>query len=171
MKKDASAVWLGDLRTGDGTLRSGSGLFDNTPYAWASRFENTPGTTPEELVAAAHAACFTMALCTTLNHAGFHVVRLATQAVVSFEQQEGRWTVTRSDLEVQGRVPGIDAARFGEIAEDAKANCPISRLLRAEITLAASLDLRSDAPLGIEPDAAPDPSPDAAPDAAPGTAG
>ena len=155
MKKDASAVWLGDLRTGDGTLRSGSGLLDNTPYAWASRFENTPGTTPEELVAGAHAACFTMALCTTLNHAGFHVTRLSTHAVVSFEQQDGRWSVTRSDLEVVGRVPGIDVVRFAEIAEDAKANCPISRLLRAEISLQSSLDVREDAPLGIEPDPGP----------------
>jgi osmotically inducible protein OsmC len=154
MKKDASAVWLGDLRTGDGTLRSGSGLLDNTPYGWASRFENTPGTTPEELVAGAHAACFTMALCNLLNQAGFHVTRLSTHAVVSFEQQEGRWSVTRSDLEVLGRIAGIDAARFAGIAEDAKSNCPISRLLRAEITLKAGLDLRSDAPLGIEPDVA-----------------
>jgi len=159
MKKDASAVWLGDLRNGDGTLRSGSGLLDNTPYAWASRFENTPGTTPEELVAGAHAACFTMALCTTLNHAGFHVTRLSTHAEVSFEQQEGRWSVTRSDLEVIGRVPGIDDARFAELAGEAKDNCPISRLLRAEITLKSSIDRRGDAPLGIEPEPAPDAAP------------
>jgi osmotically inducible protein OsmC len=154
MKKDASAVWLGDLRTGDGTLRSGSGLLDNTPYTWATRFEDTPGTTPEELVAGAHAACFTMALCSTLNQAGFHVTRLATFAEVSFDQQDGRWSVTRSALNVTGRVPGIDAARFAQLAEDARSNCPISRLLRAEITLEASLDLRSDVPLGIEPEPA-----------------
>ena len=152
MKKEASAVWLGDLRTGDGTLRSGSGLLDNTPYNWATRFENTPGTTPEELVAGAHAACFTMALCTSLNHAGFHVRRLATHAEVSLEQKDGQWSVTRSALEVEGRVPGIDVARFTELAEEAKANCPISRLLRAEITLSTQLDQRIDAPLGIEPE-------------------
>lgn len=151
MKKKASAVWLGDLRTGDGALRTGSGLLDDTPYTWANRFENTPGTTPEELVAAAHAACFTMALVALLNKEGLHVLRLATGCEVSLEQVAGQWSVTRSRLELEGRVPGVDAARFAALAEEAKATCPISRLLRAEVTLTATLDERAEAPLGIEP--------------------
>lgn len=152
MKKKASAVWIGDLRTGDGALRSGSGLLEDTPYTWANRFENTPGTTPEELVAAAHAACFTMALVARLNQEGFHVWRITGSCTVALEQREGTWDVTRSDLEVEGRIPGIDAARFTALATETKDTCPISRLLKAPIGLAVTLDERSERPPGMEPD-------------------
>jgi osmotically inducible protein OsmC len=142
MKRSASAVWFGDLRTGDGTLMSHSGALDHTPYTFATRFENSPGTNPEELLAGAHAACFTMAVAAGLTKAGFTPERLSTQAVVSLEQVEGVWTITTSHLEMRAKVADLDAERFAAIAADAKANCPVSRVLRAEITLDAQLDLR-----------------------------
>lgn len=142
MERSASALWLGDLRTGDGTLMSHSGLLDHTPYTWANRFENSPGTNPEELLAGAHAACFTMAVCAALNKAGFASTRLSTQAVVSFEQVAGAWTITRSHLELRAAVADITAEQFAGLALEAKSNCPVSRVLRAEITLDAQLDTR-----------------------------
>jgi osmotically inducible protein OsmC len=142
MERSASAVWFGDLRTGDGTLMSHSGLLDHAPYTWANRFENSPGTNPEELLAGAHAACYTMAVCGALNKAGLVATRLSTQAVVSFEQAAGSWTITRSHLEMRATVAGISAAQFAELALEAKNNCPVSRVLRAEITLDAQLDGR-----------------------------
>jgi osmotically inducible protein OsmC len=142
MKRSASALWLGDLRTGDGTLMSHSGLLDHTPYTWANRFENSPGTNPEEMLAGAHAACYTMAVCAALNRAGFRSSRLSTQAVVSFEEVEGIWTITRSHLELRAVVPTVSAEQFAAIANEAKANCPVSRVLRAEITLDAQIDGR-----------------------------
>jgi osmotically inducible protein OsmC len=142
MQRSASAAWFGELRTGDGVLMSHSGALDQTPYTFATRFENSPGTNPEELLAAAHAACYTMATAAALAKAGFRPQRLSTQAVVSFEQVEGAWTITTSHLEIRGTVPDIDAARFVEIATDAKGSCPVSRVLRATITLDAQLDSR-----------------------------
>jgi osmotically inducible protein OsmC len=142
MKRSASALWLGDLRTGDGTLMSHSGLLDHAPYTWANRFENSPGTNPEELLAGAHAACYTMAVCAALNKAGFVATRISTQAVVSFEQVEGVWTITRSHLELRAAVPDIGAQQFAELTLDAKNSCPVSRVLRAQITLDAQLDTR-----------------------------
>jgi osmotically inducible protein OsmC len=115
-------------------------VLKETPYSFGTRFENGAGTNPEELIAAAHAGCFTMALSAALGRAGHVPKRLATQAAVSLEQVDGNWTIGKVHLENEAWVPGISAERFQEIAADAKANCPVSRLLRAEITLHAKLE-------------------------------
>src|ERR1700691_931066 len=128
MNRTASAVWNGDLKTGKGALSAPGGVLNNSPYSFTSRFENGSGTNPEELIAAAHAGCFTMALSAFLGRAGFTPTELSTQATLSLEQVSGNWTITTIQLDVVGRVPGIDAAKFEEIAKDAKANCPVSRV-------------------------------------------
>jgi osmotically inducible protein OsmC len=140
MKRTASAIWSGDLKSGHGALATHSGVLKETPYGFASRFETAPGTNPEELIAAAHAGCFTMALSATLGRSGFTPKRLATQATVSLEQVGGNWTITSVHLQTEAWIPGIDNTKFQQIAADAKANCPVSRLLRAEITLSAKLE-------------------------------
>jgi osmotically inducible protein OsmC len=140
MKRTASAIWSGDLKTGHGALATHSGVLKDTPYSFASRFESAAATNPEELIAAAHAGCFTMALSASLGRAGHVPKRLATQATVSLEQVTGNWTITQVHLENEAWVPGISAEEFQQIATDAKANCPVSRLLRAEITLHAKLE-------------------------------
>jgi osmotically inducible protein OsmC len=139
MKRNASAVWTGDLKTGKGTISAPGGVLNNTPYSFTSRFENGPGTNPEELIAAAHAGCFTMALSAFLGAAGFTPKELSTRATLSFDQVAGDWTITTIHLDLTGRVPGIDAAKFEEIAKTAKAKCPVSRVLKAEITLSLQL--------------------------------
>ncbi|HEX4051046.1 MAG TPA: OsmC family protein [Steroidobacteraceae bacterium] len=140
MKRTASAIWSGDLKSGHGALATHSGVLKETPYGFASRFESSPGTNPEELIAAAHAGCFTMALSAALGRSGFTPKRLATQASVSLEQVAGNWTITSVHLQTEAWIPGIDEAKFQQIAADAKANCPVSRLLRAEISLSAKLE-------------------------------
>jgi lipoyl-dependent peroxiredoxin len=140
MKRTASAVWNGDLKQGKGTLSTQGGVLHNTPYSFAARFEQGAGTNPEELIAAAHAGCFTMQLSAFLANAGFPADELTTKATLTFEQVESTWTITSIHLDLAGRVPGIDAAKFQETANDAKAKCPVSRLLKAEITLAAKLE-------------------------------
>jgi lipoyl-dependent peroxiredoxin len=140
MKRTASATWLGDLKAGKGTLGTQSGVLKETPYSFTTRFESTPGTNPEELIAAAHAGCFTMALSAFLGKGGFTPQKLSTQAALTLEQVEGNWTVTAIHLDLTARVPGIDQAKFKEIAADAKTNCPISRLLNTKITLDAKLE-------------------------------
>ena len=140
MKRSASAVWNGDLKSGKGTLSAPGGALNNTPYSFTSRFENGLGTNPEELIAAAHAGCFTMALSAFLGKAGFTPQELTTKATLTMDQVAGKWTITAIHLELTGRVPGIDAAKFEEIARDAKANCPVSRVLKADITLAAQVN-------------------------------
>lgn len=140
MKRSASAIWHGDLKSGSGALATHSGVLKETPYSFTSRFESAPQTNPEELIAAAHAGCFTMALTAALGQAGFTPKRLATQATVSLEQVAGAWTINTVHLETEAWVPGIAAAQFAEIAAGAKANCPVSRLLRAEISLHAKLE-------------------------------
>lgn len=139
MKRTASAVWNGDLKSGKGTLSAPGGVLNKTPYSFTTRFENTPGTNPEELIAAAHAGCFTMAFSAFLGAAGFTPQELSTEATLTFDQVDGNWTITTIHLDSTGRVPGIDAAKFKEIAENAKANCPVSRVLKADITLAQNL--------------------------------
>lgn len=140
MKRSATAVWNGSLKEGKGTLTAPGGALNNTQYAFSSRFENGPGTNPEELIAAAHSGCFAMALSAELGNAGFKPERLEATANVSLDKVEPKgWTVTTSHLVLNAKVPGIDAAKFKEIAEKAKANCPISRLLNATITLEAKL--------------------------------
>ena len=143
MKQTASAIWHGDLKQGSGALATHSGVLKDTPYSFRQRFEGAPGTNPEELIAAAHAGCFTMALSAALGKAGVVPKRLATQATVSLEQVAGNWTITTVHLETEAWVPGIDDERFQAIAADAKANCPVSRLLKAEISLHAKLEAQA----------------------------
>jgi osmotically inducible protein OsmC len=139
MKRTASAVWNGDLKQGKGTLSAPCGALNNTPYSFASRFENGVGTNPEELIAAAHAGCFTMALSAFLGKGGFTPQELSTKAALTMDQVAGNWTITAIHLDLTGKVPGIDAAKFEEIAKEAKANCPVSRVLKADITLSVQL--------------------------------
>src|SRR6202048_3508891 len=115
MKRTASAVWNGDLKQGKGTLSTPSGVLKETPYSFSTRFENGIGTNPEELIAAAHAGCFTMALSAALGRAGFTPEKLATNATVTLEQVSGNWTISTVDLQLTGRVPGIDGKKFDEI--------------------------------------------------------
>src|SRR5690242_11649875 len=136
MKSNASAVWEGGLKDGRGTITSGNGAFSSTPYNFAKRFEGAagPGTTPEELIAAAHASCFAMASSGELGKAGFTPTKLEVSAVVTLEPKDGKPTVTSSALTMRARVPGIDNAKFQELVAGAKAGCPISRLLNTNIT-------------------------------------
>jgi osmotically inducible protein OsmC len=140
MKQTASAIWHGDLKQGSGALATHSGVLKDTPYSFRTRFEGSPGTNPEELIAAAHAGCFTMALSAALGRAGFTPKRLATQAAVTLEQVSGNWTISKVDLDTEAWIPEITPEKFQEIAADAKANCPVSRVLRAEISLKAKLE-------------------------------
>ena len=140
MKSTASAIWEGGLKDGSGRLSAASGIFSETPYTFARRFEGTgTGTTPEELIAAAHSSCFAMALSADLGKAGFNPQRLSVRATVTFEPVDGKPTVSSSALELEATVPGIDEAKFQEVAAGAKVNCPISRLLNTNITLVAKL--------------------------------
>lgn len=140
MKRTASARWQGDLKTGKGRISSQSGILKDTVYGFGSRFEEGPGTNPEELIAAAHAGCFTMALSAALGQAGFTAENLATDAALSLEQVAGAWTITQVHLKLAAKVPGLSEAQFQEIAAGAKANCPVSRVLKADISLEAILE-------------------------------
>ncbi len=141
MIRKASAVWNGTLKDGKGTVTTESGVLSQTPYSFRSRFETGTGTNPEELIAAAHAGCFTMALSAQLSGAGLTPESLATSAALTLEKLDAGWTVTKIHLEVNARVPGVNNETFQKVAADAKANCPISRLLKAEITLKATLNV------------------------------
>jgi osmotically inducible protein OsmC len=138
--RTASARWQGDLASGSGTLRTGKGGLQGN-YSFASRFEEGEGTNPEELIGAAHAACFSMALSKQLADAGATGVSVETTAKVHFDKTDAGMTVTRIDLETVGQAPGLDEAQFTKLAETAKENCPISRLLSpgAQISLTARL--------------------------------
>jgi osmotically inducible protein OsmC len=140
MIRKASAVWNGDGRNGTGKLTSGSGVLSSTTYGFKSRFEDGPGTNPEELIAAAHAGCFSMALAFGLQAAGFTPDEIRTEAAVTIEPEGQGFKITRSALTLRARVPGLDAARFRELAGDAEKNCPVSKVLNAEITLDAQLE-------------------------------
>ena len=135
-----SARYEGLGKDGKGSLSTGSGALKDQPYGFTTRFEGAPGTNPEELIAAAHASCFTMALSFALARAGHADGTLDTDATVTLEKEGDGFTVTRSDLVLKARVPGIDSAEFDRIAQEAKAGCPISKLLNAEITLDATLE-------------------------------
>lgn len=139
MKRTGSAVWQGDLKSGKGTVSTASGILKEIQYSFSTRFENGAGTNPEELIAAAHAGCFAMALSAALGGAGFTPERLAAQATVSLDQVQGGWAITTVDLQLDAKVPGIDRAKFDEIAADAKQNCPVSKVLNATINLQANL--------------------------------
>ncbi len=139
-KRTATAVWNGSLKEGKGTLTAPGGVLKNTPYAFNNRFDQAPGTNPEELIAAAHSGCFAMALSGQLGAAGFTAESLEATATVALENVEGKgWTVTTSHLVLKAKIPGIDAAKFNELAGKAKSGCPISKLLNATITLDATL--------------------------------
>lgn len=142
MKSKAKAVWTGGLKDGKGVLDATTGAFTQLPYDFAKRFESAdgPGTTPEELIAAAHAGCFSMALSGELGKAGFPPTRITTTATVTLEPVDGKPTVSASHLETSVVAPGLDAAKFAEIAAGAKAGCPISRLLNTNISLDAKLE-------------------------------
>ena len=140
MIRKASAVWNGDLKGGNGTMTAPSGVMKDAVYTFDTRFEAKFGTNPEELIAAAHAGCFSMALSAELDKAGMTPARVETTAAVTLEPVDGKPTVSRSHLTVKARVPGADRARFLEVANAAKAGCPISRLLKAEITMEATLE-------------------------------
>jgi osmotically inducible protein OsmC len=137
--RTATARYQGFGKDGKGQLDSPSGVLDATPYSYNTRFGDEKGTNPEELIAAAHAGCFTMALSFALARAGFSEGSLETTAAVKLEQQGDGFAVTRSDLTLKAEVPGISPDQFDELAAGAKANCPISKLLKAEITLSHTL--------------------------------
>jgi len=141
MDRTASAVWHGGLKDGKGTISTQSGVLKDTQYSFSTRFEDGIGTNPEELIAAAHAGCFTMALSGQLTTAGFVPDSLETTATVTLEKTDAGPTVTKIHLTTKAKVPNIDKAKFDELAGNAKAGCPISRLLKAaEITLDATLE-------------------------------
>jgi len=139
MIRKASAVWNGNLKDGKGTVSAESGVLAQTPYSFRSRFETGTGTNPEELLAAAHAGCFTMALSAQLTGAGLTPESLSTSAALTLEKLDAGWTISKVHLEVTARVPGVNNESFQKAAADAKANCPVSRLFKAEITLKATL--------------------------------
>jgi osmotically inducible protein OsmC len=138
-KRSASAVWKGGLQDGNGTVSTESRTLSNAPYTFKMRFENEKGTNPEELVAAAHAACFSMALSAGMGREGLKPESIETTATVTFEKVNDAWTVTSSHLQTSVKSPGTDPAKFQQVADGAKANCPISRLLNTKISLDAKL--------------------------------
>jgi lipoyl-dependent peroxiredoxin len=139
MKRTATAHWAGGLKDGQGSLTAPSGVLSNTQYSFSTRFEDGIGTNPEELIAAAHAGCFTMALSAELGKAGFTPDSLDTVASLTMEKTDAGMTITTIHLAVTGKVPGASAEKFVEIATGAKKGCPVSRVLNANITLDATL--------------------------------
>lgn len=139
MIRKAKAVWHGTGRAGNGTLTTDSGVLASTPYSFRTRFENEKGTNPEELIAAAHAGCFTMALAFQLQGAGFTPTELSTEAAVSLEPEGQGFRIKGSALTLRAAVPNLDEATFNRLAGDAEKNCPVSKVLNAAITLDAKL--------------------------------
>lgn len=140
MKRTGSAIWQGDLKTGKGTVSTESEVLSQTQYSFSTRFESGKGTNPEELVAAAHAGCFSMALSAQLGEAGLTAEKLETTATVTFDKTEAGWTVTNIALNVKGKVPKADEAAWTKATQAAKTGCPISRLLNTTITMDAKLE-------------------------------
>lgn len=140
MERTASAVWNGSLKDGKGTISTQSKILDSAPYSFVTRFENAKGTNPEELIAAAHAGCFTMALSAQLGTIHAVPESLETTATVTLENLSGAWTISKIHLDVTAKVPGLSETAFDAAAASAKANCPVSRLLKADITLTAKLE-------------------------------
>src|ERR1700689_1548838 len=139
MNRKASAVWKGSLKEGKGTISTESGVLANTPYSFTTRFENGKGTNPEELIAAAHAGCFTMALAAQLGTANITPDRLETSAAVTMEKLDAGWTIPKIHFNATEKIPNPDQAAFDKAAQNAKEGCPVSRLLKAEITMSANL--------------------------------
>ena len=139
MIRKAKAIWQGTGKEGTGALSTDSGILSSTPYSFKTRFESEPGTNPEELIAAAHAGCFTMALAFQLQGAGFTPTELTTEAAVSLVPDGAGFKIDKSHLTLRASIPGIDQAKFEELAGAAEKGCPVSRVLNAEITLDAAL--------------------------------
>ena len=140
MNRKASAIWQGGLKDGKGTISTESAVLSQTQYSFGTRFENGKGTNPEELVAAAHAGCFSMALSAELGKSGITPVSIETAATVTLEKMDAGWTVSKVHLDVKAKIPGADSATFSAAAQTTKANCPISKLLNATITMQAALE-------------------------------
>lgn len=140
MKRTGSAVWQGGLKDGKGTVSTESGVLSGAQYSFGTRFEDGAGTNPEELLAAAHAGCFSMALSKQLEDAGMKAEEINTTAAVRLEKTEAGFTITKVHLDVKARIPGGDSAAFETAANNAKAGCPVSRLFNAEITMDARLE-------------------------------
>lgn len=140
MKRKGSAVWNGNLKEGKGTVSTGSGLLDKAQYSFGTRFEEGKGTNPEELIAAAHAGCFSMALSAQLGNAGLTAQSIATTATLTMEKLEAGFTITAIHLDVVAKIPGADKTAFETAANNAKAGCPVSRVLNATITMDAKLE-------------------------------
>ncbi|SEL23072.1 OsmC family protein [Nitrosovibrio tenuis] len=138
--KNGWAVWKGGIKDGGGTISTETGVLNEAPYGFKSRFENGKGTNPEELIAAAHAACFSMALSLMLGEAGMTPERIETHAGVTLDKVGDGFEITHSHLNVVAKIPGADKAKFEEIANKAKSGCPVSKLLKAEITMDARLE-------------------------------
>ncbi|MBV8146262.1 MAG: OsmC family protein [Gammaproteobacteria bacterium] len=139
MIRKAKALWRGTGREGNGDLTTDSQVLSRTPYSYKTRFENEKGTNPEELIAAAHAGCYTMALAFMLQMAGFTPAELATEAAVTLEPDGQGFKISRSALTLRAKIPGITEEKFSSLARDAERNCPVSKVLKAEITLDAKL--------------------------------
>lgn len=140
MKRKGSAVWKGGLKDGRGTVSTQSGVLSDTQYSFSTRFEDGTGTNPEELIAAAHAGCFSMALSGQLGNAGMTAENISTTATVTLDKTDVGFTITAVHLDVTARIPGADQQAFETAANNAKAGCPVSRLLKAEITMDARLE-------------------------------
>ena len=139
MIRKARAVWRGTGRDGAGELTTDSGVLKETAYSYKTRFQDQPGTNPEELIAAAHAGCFTMALAFQLQSAGYEPTELSTEAAVSLDPDGDGFKITKSALTLRADVPGLDRATFDDLSKKAEKNCPVSRLMNAEISLSATL--------------------------------
>lgn len=139
MLRSATAVWSGTLKEGKGNISTQSKALANQPYGFNTRFEDKPGTNPEELIGAAHAGCFTMALAAQLTEKKLTIEQLKTEAEVTLEQEGKAFTITAVHLDLQAKVPGIEKAEFEKIANEVKKSCPVSKVLNAEISLTVSL--------------------------------
>jgi lipoyl-dependent peroxiredoxin len=139
MKRNASAVWQGNLKQGKGTISTASGVLSSTQYSFSTRFENGVGTNPEELLAAAHAGCFAMAFSAQLGEAGLTAERIDVTATITLDKTESGFGITESHLELKAKIPGADQAAFDKAAGNAKAGCPVSKLFNTKITLDAAL--------------------------------
>ena len=140
MQRKASALWKGGLKDGRGTMSAPGGVLNNSAYSFTTRFENAPGTNPEELIAAAHAGCFSMALSAQLGTANLTPESISTNVTLTMEKLDSGWTITASHIDVVGKVPGADAATFQKYAEAAEKGCPVSKVLNAKITMSAKLE-------------------------------
>jgi osmotically inducible protein OsmC len=139
MQRTASAHWSGGLKDGKGTISTASGVLRGTQYSFSTRFENGIGTNPEELIAAAHAGCFSMALSAQLGNAGMTAESIDTTATLTLEKTDAGFTITASHLDVTVKIPGADQAKFDEAAKAAETGCPVSRVLNAKVTMNAKL--------------------------------